>query len=108
MSFLEKLAIWEKVKKALQYKYNLAIGDMFCFTDFFGEVMNDNNEPFEVMGSIEYDDETHTLSYSIVFYDVNNQKEYDGIIGKFHGITFKTDIESLVDKIVLPNFVELC
>lgn len=102
----EKIAVWEKVKKALKYKYNLAIGDMLCFTDFSGKVMSDNNEPFEIEGSIEFDDTTHTLSYSIVFYDVNNQKEYDGMIGSFHGVTFETDIESLVDRIVLPNFVE--
>jgi hypothetical protein len=36
----EKITVWEKVKKALEYKYNLAIGNMLCFTDFSGNIQS--------------------------------------------------------------------
>ena len=98
--------MFNKIKENLK-KRNLCFDENAVdFTDFHGTVLNSDKEPFEVTGSIECDEENKTISYSIVFYDVNKDIEYDGIIGTFHNVDKSDNIEVLMNKIIEPNFVE--
>ena len=95
--------MFEKVKESFEKRNFCFDENATDFTDFSGVVLNNKKEPFEVTGSIEIAE--NTLSYSVVFYDVNNNIEYDGIIGSFVDICNDTNIDELIEKIVTPNFV---
>jgi hypothetical protein len=99
--------MFNKIKENLK-KRNLCFDEGAAdFTDFHGTVLNSDKEPFEVEGSIECDVENKTSSYSIVFYDVNRDIEYDGIIGTFHNVDKSDNIEVLMNRIFAADFVEL-
>lgn len=99
--------MFNKIKENLK-KRNLCFDEGATdFTDFHGTVLNSDKEPFEVEGSIECDVENKTISYSIVFYDVNRDIEYDGIIGTFHNVDKSDNIEVLMNRIFAADFVEL-
>jgi hypothetical protein len=92
--------MFNQVKSALK-KYQFEIdANAIDFTDFNG-IIND----YEVEGSIEIHD--NTLDYSVSFYDIKNDIEYDGMIGSFHGVDNDTNFDELIKRIILPNFVKL-
>jgi len=95
--------MFEKVKESFEKRNFCFDKNATDFTDFSGVVLNDKKESFEVTGSIEIAE--NTLSYSVVFYDVNNDIEYDGIIDSFIDVCNDTNIDELIEKIVTPNFI---
>lgn len=99
--------MFNKIKENLKNRNFCFDESAVDFTDFHGTVLNSDKEPFEVEGSIEYNMENKTISYSIVFYDVNRDIEYDGVIGTFHNIDKSDDIEVLMNKIFVADFIEL-
>ena len=75
------------IKKVFE---KLGINDYHFFDDEFVEykgVVHDNE-----------------LSYSILFYDINNDIEYDGMIGRIKDFNSE-DIENKIINLITPNFV---
>ena len=91
------------IKKVFE---KLGINDYHFFDDEFVEykgVVHDNeNNPFEVEGDFNLTD--NELSYSILFYDINNDIEYDGMIGRIKDFNSE-DIENKIINLITPNFV---
>lgn len=84
----------------------LGINDYHFFDDEFveykGVVYDNENNPFEVEGDFNLTD--NELSYSILFYDINNDIEYDGMIGRIIDFNSK-DTENKIMDLIIPNFV---
>lgn len=74
------------------------------FVEFFGDVRSSDDALLNVEGSIEAVSDTE-IAYSILFYDVVNDVEYDGMVGI---LTLSEDPDAVVKgltELLTPDFV---
>lgn len=77
---------------------------LYDFVEFFGDVRNSDDELFNVEGSIEAVSDTE-IAYSILFYDVVNDVEYDGMIGTLTLSESRDDVVKSLIELLTPDFV---
>lgn len=92
------------VVKVFKNKYSFEIDENgIDFSDFKGVIINSQKHTFEVEGSVELNN--NMLFYSVSFYDVTADKEYDAVIGK---ITInESTVDEVVDYILCAEFMEI-
>lgn len=90
-----------ELKKIIEENENGIVDEIDGLVEFQVKKINSLKENFDIQGSMEFD-EKNTLIYSLNFYNVDKDCEYDGIIGKITNPN-KEDIVNLFN----ADFIEL-
>ena len=90
-----------ELKKIIEKNENGIVAEFDGLVEFKVEKMNSLKENFDIEGSMEFD-EKNTLIYSLNFYNVDKDCEYDGIIGKI----FNPSEEDIIN-LFNADFIEL-
>lgn len=90
-----------ELKKIIEENENGIVNEIDGLVEFQVKKANSLKENFDIQGSMEFD-EKNTLIYSLNFYNVDKDFEYDGIIGKIINPK-KEDVINLFN----ADFIEL-
>lgn len=95
----------EVIFNVLKNNYKLSVSRFENLIEFKGVIKNNCCCEFEIEGTVEFFD-SNELSYSVNFYDIERDYEYDSFIGSFKNVN-KDNIEELISIIVVPEFVAI-
>jgi len=90
-----------ELKKIIEENENGIVDEIDELIEFQVKKVNSLKENFDIQGSMEFD-EKNTLIYSLNFYNVDKDCEYDGIIGKI----INPDKEDIIN-LFNADFIEL-
>jgi hypothetical protein len=88
--------------KSLLYSCGLEIlAELDDFIEFKGDVVDRNGNLFDLEGSMDLDQDTNAIHYSLNFFDAKKNYEYDAFIG-----TINEPTASDIIQLLQPDFIE--